>query len=66
MAQKPKLRSRYCVKMQGLFSGVEWSVFRDGRVVATGEAPDVDSGLLRARHAYRVDVSKSQRRGYDA
>lgn len=63
MGKKPKLRSRYCVKMQGLFCGVEWSVLRDGRVVYSGEAPDVDSGLEAARRAYRRDVQLSEKGG---
>lgn len=57
MGEKPKLRSRYCVKMQGLFCGVEWSVLRDGRVVFSGESPDVESGLEAARRAYRRDCN---------
>lgn len=64
MCEKPKLRSRYCVKMQGLFCGVEWSVLRDGRVVFSGEAPDVESGLEAARRAYRRDRNLAEKKGH--
>lgn len=51
------LRHRYCVKVQGLFSGVEWTLLRDGRAVSSGEAPDVEKGLQCARRACRWDMN---------
>lgn len=53
MGKKPALRHRYCIKMQGLFSGVEWTILRDGRTLFSGEAPDVEAGLAAARRCYR-------------
>lgn len=66
MPKNMALRHRYCVKMQGLFSGVEWAVLKDGRVVFSGESPDVESGMDAARRAYRRDRALQERRSRHA
>lgn len=53
MIKSIRLKHTYAVRVQGLFCGVEWTIFRDGKPVASGEAPDVESGLRNARFAVK-------------
>ncbi len=63
MAKFLRIRHNYRVQVQGLFCGVEWTVFRDGKPVASGESESVDVALERAKGAVEPMIRQDKQEG---
>lgn len=53
MSQKPALKSRYTAVFQGLFDGIEWTVYKDSNPIRVGTSDNLGNALRDARRAYR-------------
>lgn len=53
MSQKVVLKSRYTAVFQGLFDGVEWTVYKDSKPIRVGTSDNLGNALRDARRAYR-------------
>lgn len=56
-----RLRNKYSVVVQGLFCGVEWTLYRNGIRVAMGESESMDEGLTRARAFVLEEMHKERK-----
>lgn len=58
MSQKIALKSRYTAVFQGLFDGIEWTVFKDSKPIRVGTSDNLGNALRDARRAYREFIRR--------
>lgn len=62
MSQKLALKHRYTAVFQGLFTGMEWTVYQDSKPIRTGVSENLSTALRDARKAYREFVRRPDSR----
>lgn len=61
MSRKHSSTHRYEVRFQGLFDGIEWTIFEDGKSIRVGYSPSLSSALLAVRRTFHAIRRESLR-----